>query len=149
MIQHLCRSSMNEFTKSVVSKNGWEISNFVISLSCLPGRPLHVNVRRFMPSSHLCSLRTHPNSKAIDIEYSLPMGIYEPDIARLADTFNAYLDDVVDNHLIKYAKLVLKIRDYDHSSQVFMVLCKWLHTWKRNASLSAPSMHARRLTPSS
>jgi hypothetical protein len=146
MIQHLTRNSMYEFTKSVVSKDRWESGSVNLRLSCFPGQPLHVNnIRRFMPSCHLHSLQTHPNSRAIGIQYSLPVGIFEPDLTKLGDSFDSYLNDIVNNHLIELAKFTLELRSHDRSSQAFRVLCTWFQTWKEHVSLYLQTTQLRKL----
>jgi hypothetical protein len=135
MIEHLSRTSMLDFENSVVFEDRWEASDIDIRLACIPGHDLHATVRRFIPSRHLYTLRTHPNLKDTDLEYSLPIGIHRPNLARMTGAFVAYLDDLVDDHLISYAEFILRLRGHDRSSRALMVICKWLQSWKGSVSI--------------
>lgn len=135
MIEHLSQTSMLDFEKFVVFEDRWEIFDIDVRLACIPGHDLHATIRRFVPSRHLCTLRTHPDSKNIDLEYSLPIGIYRPNLAQMVIAFDAYLDNLVDNHLISYAEFIMRIRGHDRSSQALEAICKWLQTWKRRVCI--------------
>jgi hypothetical protein len=135
MIEHLSRTSMLSFENSVVFENRWEINSIGIRVACIPGHDIHATVRRFIPSRHLYTLMTHPNSKAIELEYSLPIGIYQPNIGNMTIAFDDYVDEVVDDHLISYAKFVLEIRGHDRSSRALMAICKWFQSCKGSVSI--------------
>lgn len=135
MIEHLSRTSMLDFENSVVFEDRWEPSDIGIQMACIPGHDLHAYVRRFIPSRHLYTLRTHPNSKAIDLEYSLPIGIHRPNLANMTGAFDDYVDEVVDDHLISYAEFVQELRGHDNSSQVLMAICKWFQSCKGSVSI--------------
>jgi hypothetical protein len=134
MIKHLTPNCMESFTRSVVVEDGWEPLDVGVRLSCLPGQPLHLNVRRFVPSYHLYSVQTKHNSNVISLRYSLPVGIYDADPERMARSFSIYLDDIIDKSLIAYASFMIKLLGTNNSSRTLMVMCTWLKMWKHEVS---------------
>lgn len=134
MVQHLTRRSMDEFTQTVVAGNSWDSFDVDVGLSCLPEQPLHLNIRRYIPSCDLFALQTHANSANVDIRYSLPVGIYGADPKAMVQNFNTYLENIIDNHLIKYSSLLLQVSTCDYSSRTVRVLFSWFQEWKEEVS---------------
>jgi len=130
MIRHLTQRSMKEFTRSLVTDNRWESFGVDVEILCLPGQPLHLNIRRYMPSCHLFSLQTQHNTQSIDIRYSLPVGIYKPTHEAITKKFNTYVDKFIADYLFEYAKFMQELRGFDHSSRTLAVLFNWFESWK-------------------
>ncbi|PMD63247.1 uncharacterized protein K444DRAFT_330567 [Hyaloscypha bicolor E] len=130
MIQHLTQRSLKEFRRSVVADEQWESFGVDVQLLCLPWQPLHLNIRRYVPSCHLYSLQTQSNSQAMAIHYSLPVGIYKPAQKATTRRFNKYLDKLINNHLPDYARFMHNLRGFDHSSRTLEVLLLCFQEWK-------------------
>lgn len=130
MVRHLAQRSLKEFRRSVVADEQWESFGFDVQLLCLPSQPLHLKIRRYVPLCHLNSLQTQSNSQAMAICYSLPLGIYKLAQKAMTRKFNKYLNEMINNHLPAYAKLMHNLRGFDHSSRTLEVLLLSFQQWK-------------------
>ncbi|KAH7333186.1 kinase-like domain-containing protein [Rhexocercosporidium sp. MPI-PUGE-AT-0058] len=129
MIGHLTNTYLNGFTKSIVSNNQWESQDVDVTLSCIPRRPLPLTLRKFSPSCDLMSLQGDPGT-TIDFRSTLPLGLHDVDIKVMAETFNNYLDDIVDNHLVECTPFLLQYCAGDQSSRVLYRMFGWFHAHK-------------------
>jgi serine/threonine protein kinase len=136
MVRHLTRDSMSEFTRWVVSEGRWDSVGVNVKLSCLSGRPLHLNVRRFVPSCHLLSHGKEPGASTLNSQDSLPVGIYGVDPELMAKGFNIYLDNIVDNNLMEYSTFLLRLCEGNHSGRILDCLFDWYYTWKKEVNSS-------------
>ena len=134
---YLTQGSMEEFTQTLVAGDLWDSLDTNARVSCLPGRPLYLNIRRFTPNFPLCSIQQDPQSQTMQIQDSLPVGIYGADPIKLARTFNDYLNNIARNHLVEQTEFIFQVREADrpdHSSRVLSILFMWFERWKETVS---------------
>jgi hypothetical protein len=130
LARHLTRSSMQELTGSFVADDHWNSLDTSVNVSCLPGQPLRVNVRTFIPRQNIFSVQKDPESQSFHTHNSLPVAIYGADPLKLAQSFNKYLNNIVETHCAKHSNFVLQVRTDDHSSRVLDILFEWFYEWR-------------------
>jgi hypothetical protein len=127
---------MQELIRAIVADDGWDALDTGVKISCLPGQPLRLNVRTFAQRSIISSLQRDPESRSLHTHDSLPLGIYGADPLKLAQIFNKYLNNIVENHLLDHSDFVLRVQYLDHSSRALEVLFRWFHEWRETVSSS-------------
>lgn len=130
MKRHLTTSSMEYLTRSIVAENGWDSFDVNGKVSFLPGYPIQLHVRRFIPKLQLFSLQKSLETGTLYTQNSSSVGIHEANPLKLAQSLNQYLNAIVDSHLAEQSELVLRLQQHNLSSQVLKILFEWFQTSK-------------------
>ena len=64
----------------------------------------------------------------------MPVGIYEAEPLKLAQSFNGYLDNIVDHNLEEQSRFILQVQELDHSSQVLDASFRWFNKERETVS---------------
>jgi hypothetical protein len=128
---------MEAFTKSIVADNRWDCSNEVdVKLSWGCGQAMHLKVHGFIPASgeRLLSFQKRASSVILDIKDSLPIGIYLATPETMVESFDEYLDKIIDYHLEEYLSILSPLQKRDRSSRSLQVLFGWFQVCKEGVS---------------
>lgn len=132
--RHLTQESLEQLTESTVAGDLWDSTDANARVFCLPGQPLSLKLRRFVPKRDLIPLQRDSESNTVQIPEFLPVGIYGADPIKLALNLNDYLNKVVNNHLLEQTLLILPVNETHQSNWVLNILFEWFQSWKETVS---------------